>query len=70
MHRCPLLLTKLTQNTPRKAVAVMVGAMDGAADSIASGGLAVVGDVVSGAAGQGAGTAVTVGACAGSGGVR
>ena len=48
----------------------MVGAMDGAADSIAAGRLAVVGDVVSGAAGQGAGTAVTAGACAGSGGVR
>ena len=56
MHRCPALLTKSTQNTPRMAV-VMVWAFDAAADSIRAGGLAVVSDVVSGAAEQGTGTA-------------
>ena len=69
MHRCPALLTKSTQNTPRMAV-VMVWAFDAAADSIRAGGLAVVSDVVSGAAEQGTGTAVTAGAFAGSGNVR
>jgi hypothetical protein len=49
---------------------VMVWAFDAAADSIRAGGLAVVSDVVSGAAEQGTGTAVIAGAFAGSGNVR
>ena len=48
----------------------MVWAFDAAADSIRAGGLAVVSDVVSGAAEQGTGTAVIAGAFAGSGNVR